>query len=204
MSRFAAHFRELGLDAAAVHDKGAVKRAYYKLALSRHPDKGGTKEAFQKLLASFNTLIKAEPWTSNARQPPATTPSSSSRPAPGSAERSTKPRASSERRKRHEHHANHGDDDGDHDGDDGDDGEWRDWHYDYFRHAHKEAGFEDFDARREAMAKERARRRALNVKNMRDYRDKRGKSGTRCSTCGERDGITKEDARCDDYFTHSK
>jgi curved DNA-binding protein CbpA len=35
----------LGL--ASNEDQSALKKAYFKLALKRHPDKGGSKESFQ-------------------------------------------------------------------------------------------------------------------------------------------------------------
>lgn len=37
-----------------------LKRAYYKLAMKQHPDKGGDKEAFQKLGTAYQTLSDPE------------------------------------------------------------------------------------------------------------------------------------------------
>ena len=45
-------------------DATAVKKAYYRLALLRHPDKGGTKEQFQVLVACFERLDAAQKKTS--------------------------------------------------------------------------------------------------------------------------------------------
>jgi curved DNA-binding protein CbpA len=40
--------KKLGLSASD-DDRNQIRKAFYKLALTRHPDKGGTKEAFQTI-----------------------------------------------------------------------------------------------------------------------------------------------------------
>ena len=201
MSRLEGHFRELGLDPASQHDGGAIKRAYHKVALRRHPDKGGSKEAFQKLSNAFETLMKEEPWKRSSA--PSSPPPKRKKPEPQSDPR----RASGNRDERQRSDWNDGyryeHDDGDDDGDVWSESEdyfweWQNWHYDFFRNGNfGHQDFEDFDARREMNVKERARQRAANVKSMGDYRDhQKTSNATSCTTCGEREGITEQDARC--------
>ena len=40
------------------YDENSLKKAYLKMALQTHPDRGGTEEKFQIVTLSFNVLLK--------------------------------------------------------------------------------------------------------------------------------------------------
>jgi DnaJ-class molecular chaperone len=44
-------------------DENAVKKAYKKLAMKHHPDKGGDPEQFKKIQSAYDKIIKGEPET---------------------------------------------------------------------------------------------------------------------------------------------
>ena len=48
--------------------ESAVKDAYRRLAKTRHPDKGGTKKAFQALVAAYETLGDRQKRAAYARE----------------------------------------------------------------------------------------------------------------------------------------
>ena len=56
MSELAKHYAILGLLNGASFDD--VKKAYHKLALIHHPDKGGNPQKFQQILDAFKTIEK--------------------------------------------------------------------------------------------------------------------------------------------------
>ena len=158
----------LGLSSAEV-DASVIKKAYYKLAKLRHPDKGGTKESFQTLVNAYERLEK------NTYGP------TSHAPRPAGPSSYTPPSYS---------YDNYGDDD--------DDDDYREyaygWHHDFFGGS---GGFEDFYHRYQQSAEERqkrrARQRARDVKDGYDWRDSATGEAT-CMTCEENDSITREDA----------
>ena len=53
------HLRVLGLEPDSSLEEGVLQKAYYRRALRCHPDKGGDKEQFQELQASFEWLKAA-------------------------------------------------------------------------------------------------------------------------------------------------
>jgi len=55
----AEHLRVLGLDAGSSLDESVLKKAYFRRALKCHPDKGGSKEEFQRLQQAYDSLLKA-------------------------------------------------------------------------------------------------------------------------------------------------
>jgi DnaJ-class molecular chaperone len=56
MPELAKHYAILGLPNGASFDE--VKKAYHKLALIHHPDKGGNPQQFQQILEAFKTIEK--------------------------------------------------------------------------------------------------------------------------------------------------
>ena len=52
------HYRELGVAPDASED--AIKKAYRKLALQHHPDKGGDPEKFKAISTAFAVLSDPE------------------------------------------------------------------------------------------------------------------------------------------------
>ena len=54
-----AHLRVLGLAVDDVHSPEAIHRAYGAAALRCHPDKGGTREAFEDVQAAYEALRNA-------------------------------------------------------------------------------------------------------------------------------------------------
>ena len=193
----------LGL-AAGTSDPGKIKKAYHLLALKMHPDKpGGDKVAFQKLVAAFERL-QADKY------PPLS--SSSSHAKNGGSSFGTG-------RRGFQFDAGFGSyddfrdyyDDCDYDHDDeyddyddfcygggAEDNFWENlfgWHFNFFGSSATH-GYDDFFYQYEQSAEERAKARAENVKNYRDYRDKKSRgAGASCTTCGQRDSITKQDAK---------
>jgi curved DNA-binding protein CbpA len=74
MSGKSNHYHTLGINTDA--DENTIKRAYRKLALQRHPDKGGTEESFKALVNAFQILSDRDrrrafdrSLTHNAAQP---------------------------------------------------------------------------------------------------------------------------------------
>ena len=51
---------ELGLSPGDEGDKKKIRKAYLKLSCSRHPDKGGSTESFQRLSNAYTRLAHPE------------------------------------------------------------------------------------------------------------------------------------------------
>lgn len=169
-----------------------IRKAYVLLAKTRHPDKGGTTDSFQKLVNAYerlnaNSYQKRTPASSAGRPKP-------SRQQPESEEESEE------------------------DDDAGDDSEfWYEAHFNFF---HGWEGFyhEDFDDEDEEYfrhwyksEKQRyTRQRREDIKRGYDRRDQKA-HGTdeeeSCMFCGENQGIKKEDAessglKWEEYIQH--
>ena len=52
------HYSILGVDKSATHDQ--IKRAYRKLAMQHHPDRGGDENYFQQIQTAYDTLSDAQ------------------------------------------------------------------------------------------------------------------------------------------------
>ena len=50
----------LGVDKTATFDE--IKKAFKKIVITAHPDKGGDEEKFKELKEAYETLIDAEWW----------------------------------------------------------------------------------------------------------------------------------------------
>eukprot|EP00391_Amoebophrya_sp_Ameob2_P000674 CAMPEP_0179009984 /NCGR_PEP_ID=MMETSP0795-20121207/16560_1 /TAXON_ID=88552 /ORGANISM="Amoebophrya sp., Strain Ameob2" /LENGTH=367 /DNA_ID=CAMNT_0020705211 /DNA_START=218 /DNA_END=1320 /DNA_ORIENTATION=- len=185
----AADLRELGLPpgAGSQPDSGAIRKAYFQLSLKRHPDKGGTKESFQKLSAAYERLTADDPASAYPCTPPAQGTKRTgknygkdyaSRPSAG-------PWSSGHQRQGPDYFK---------------------FFRNYFANAGRSWGWDYFDAWEQEAREEQAayaRQRAENVKNHYDYRDKlytgaKTKAGKpkdeRCSFCKENAGISKRSA----------
>ena len=57
----------LGVDPSATKEE--IKKAYKAKALKSHPDKGGSKEQFQRVADAYNMLIAAKDHKPAPRQP---------------------------------------------------------------------------------------------------------------------------------------
>ena len=189
---------ELGLNANnGVPDGKAIRLAYLRLSKSRHPDKGGTKEAFQRLSNAYQRLI------SNYRYPAATRTTSSRpetnyrrpqwnsntaggtrfKPKPSNTARPEPPPASSSQGTRQTSSSQPDQDPNASSGNrDPDDYEFWDEEYFYFfrrqwkGHCDRDKKFDDytyFTRWETATRQQRARERYQNVKRGYDYRDKR-------------------------------
>ena len=53
-----AYYKLLGVDKKATYDE--IRKAYRKLALKKHPDRGGDKEEFVKIQQAYETLADKE------------------------------------------------------------------------------------------------------------------------------------------------
>ncbi|CAD7946904.1 unnamed protein product [Amoebophrya sp. A120] len=170
--------RTLGLPAnGTTSDTQAIKRAYHRLALTCHPDKGGKKEDFQKVFAAHERLLKQDQacnfygGTSSTATTSASSSSSSSRQPPGSTASFSSSFAT---------------------------GTSAGWHFDPDEHNHHfdrhcqffaqflsrhsndfyffdGAGFDEFDSWDREDRRVYARQRAENVKNHYDKRDRKPK-----------------------------
>ena len=206
----------LGLSGTAAPTESEIKKAYFKAVLIHHPDKGGRKEDFQRLVNAFERLSGTASMPSPSSgapqraqrqgQPPQAGPSSGFRgaaPPP--------------------HGCGH-DSDSDNDSqwyncrsrcfhsDSDTDSEWYDDHFGFFRNfftgpfwrgaaSGSDAGFAHFSA----WAQDKAKRRAANVKAGYDHRDVKLAGGRPprtgrppravCTTCRTNAAISKQDAR---------
>ncbi|KAJ3065838.1 hypothetical protein HDU99_004038 [Rhizoclosmatium hyalinum] len=177
--------------APGTYDTNALKKAYHRESLQCHPDKGGTKEAFQKLTSAHERL-QAGP-TAYIPKPQPRPSSSTAAPA--------------------QNLHNPFDDGGfDSDGDNEDFGFHSDYNWsfdfeDFFDFFRTNTSFSSFD-KWYLDPKLRAKKRKEDAKKGIDYRDRVGKpSHLQCDTCGVRDGIVKsvalkEGVNWNQYIAH--
>jgi hypothetical protein len=177
---------ELGLAHAA--EERAIRKAYLSLSKSRHPDKGGSKESFQRLSSAYMRLSSSGSSCNFEASPAAA-----------------------------HHDGSNNDSEEQDDGDYSDDDEyWYQEYYDFFprawRHGFSGDDDDDFDEYfrnwRETSKCRRARQRQEDLKRGYDYRDDKPQKGqAKCMFCGVNRAITREGALesgldWDEYSAH--
>jgi len=201
---------ELGLDAGAAIDEKAIRRAFLKQSLPKHPDKeGGSTEAFQALSNAYHRL------THNHRYPtpPSEREGHRSRKqasAPKSTPRDDKRKSPSSGKSGHSKSSRTSTPYDEGDDDESDDSDYGHWGAEYSSLFHRtwqaaknrddESEYEeDFCSWEAETRRERARQRRDNVRRGYDYRDKAAaKNGNRhssnCMFCGKNRPISRTDA----------
>lgn len=173
------------LELADSADGTAIRKQYLRLSKSRHPDKGGSKEAFQELVNAYEFLKSEAPKSAASKTPRPSSgkPTSNKAPEPNTDSESSDTDEEEYYADGFGYYGFHYEFHRKYDSSSWGEGEQED---DYF------ADF--FERSREKAKKEYARQRRENVKMGYDYRDELATGGETCMFCGERTAITKEDA----------